>query len=345
MKRKFIWLFSAIVFLGNVSCSATFNHKLNYNPKESIRVAVLPFAQVDESGAFIENEGTLAVDEIPIIFSETKGSPEALSRKLVYAELSRTSIDVVSPFFVDIDLPHRGFAHADGRFDHKKIFATHPSVYCKQFLDCDAVLFGTIHKWDRSYYGVESSNEIDIELKLVAADSGKVLYQARASDSEGRGLTKGPTGYSSLVIEPIRGLDSDLIEGLARRTISTMLRPLRSKGINPEDKTSPPAVYAASHDADSGVINEGSAFLVVAFASSGMNASFSIGEYVRGVPMFETSPGHYAGEYWLLPGQSFSTQTVKVTLIDSLGRSSSLEVDSGSVSASVDEKKSVKSAR
>ena len=332
MKRTRVHFFSLALLLATVSCSATFNHKLNYNPGESIRVAVLPFAQVDESGAFIENEATLAVDDIPIIFSETKGSPEALSRKLVYAELSRTSIDVVSPLFVDLDLPHRGFAHADGRFNHQKIFATSPAVYCKQFLDCDAVLFGTIHKWDRSYYGVESSHEIDIELKLVAADSGKVLYQARASDSESRGLTKGPTGYSSLVIEPIRGLDSDIIEGLARRTISTMLRPLRSKTINPEDKSSPPAIYAASHDAKLGVLNSDSAFLVVAFASGGMNASFSIGEYVRGVPMFETSPGHYVGEYWLLPGQRFSTQTVSVALKDSLGRSSILRLDSGPVS-------------
>lgn len=322
-------LFTLIPF---VSCSGTFKHTLDFSPNEPLRVAVLPFKQINGEGKIIEEDGSLLVDSVSLISSEVKNSPVALSRKIVLAELKKTALDVISPVLIDIDLPHRNLALPDGKFNLEKIFSVPAKTYCEDFLDCDAVLFGTVKKWDRSYYGIQSNNEVEIELSLVSAKTNKVLFQATANDSEGHGLSKGPTGYSSIILEPLKGLDSEYIEDLARRTISKMLEPLRSNESVIKDTTPPPAILAASHDAVDGKIIKNSPLTVLAFADGGKTASFSIGNYVRNVPMIETSAGHYIGEFWPLPGENFEAQSITISLKDSNNRITKLVVDSGPVS-------------
>ncbi len=322
-------LFTLIPF---VSCSGTFKHTLDFSPNEPLRVAVLPFKHIDSDGKIIEDDGSLLVDNVSLISSEVKNSPVALSRKIVLAELKKTSLDIISPVLIDIDLPHRNLAFPDGKFNLEKIFSVPAKTYCEDFLDCDAVLFGTVKKWDRSYYGLQSNNEVEIELSLISAKTNKILFQATANDSEGHGLSKGPTGYASVILEPLKGLDSELIEDLARRTIAKMLEPLRSKESKTKDTTPPPAIFAVSHDAINGEIIKGSPLTVLAFADSDKTASFTIGNYVRNVPMIETKAGHYIGEFWPLPEEKFEAQSITITLKDSNNRITKLVVDSGPVS-------------
>lgn len=322
-------LFSCIQF---VACSGSYKHSLEYSPYEPIRVAVLPFRQIDVDGKILEEKGSLLVDEVPIISSEVADSPVSLSRKLVLAELKKTRAELVSPSLIDIDLPHRNLAYPDGRFDLERIFQIPAKTYCTDFLDCDAVLFGTVKKWDRNYYGIQSQTEIEIELKLVSAKSEKVLFFASASDSDSRGLTKGPTGYSSLILEPLRGLDSELVEDLARRTISMMLEPLKVKIKTKGEGEEPPAIFAASHDAVNGMIAKQKPLIVLAFATPNGTASFSIGNYQKSIPMFENSPGHYIGEFWPLDSQQFEKQPVIMSIKGTNGRVTSLEIDNGFVS-------------
>jgi len=314
------------------SCSGTYTHKIDFSPYEPLRVAVLPFRQLDSEGKVIEEKGDLLIDDVPLISSEVYDSPVATTRQLVLAELKKTSLDIISPSLIDIDLPHRNLAYPNGKFNLERIFEVPAKTYCEDFLDCDAVLFGTIKKWDRDYYGVQSNSEIEIEIKIVSAKSEKILFQATANDSEGRGLTKGPTGYSSLILEPLKGLDSNFVEDLARRIISTMLEPLKVKNKKIENDTPPPAIFAVSHDAVDGAVSRIKPLLVVAYASKDLQASFSIGTYLRKLPMIEHSPGHYIGEYWPLEEEKFENQTLFVNVKDTKGRETRLEVDSGPVS-------------
>ncbi len=251
---------------------------------------------------------------------------------MVLAELKKTPLDVISPVLIDIDLPHRNLANPDGTFNLERIFEVPAKTYCEDFLDCDAVLFGTVRKWDRDYYGIQSNNEIEIDLKLVSAKSGKVLFFTTAKDSESRGLSKGPTGYSSIILEPLKGLDSGLVEDLARRIISTMLSPLKVKSLAKDDGTPPPAIFAVSHDADGGQISKSKPLIVLALANPKNSANFSIGKYLRNIPMLEQAPGHYIGEYWPLEGENFENQLVVVSVRDEKGRETKMDVDSGVVS-------------
>ena len=98
------------------ACSGQYKHILDFSPYEPLRIAVLPFRQVDEDGKLVEKKGALLIDEVPLVSSEVKDSPVALTRQLVLAELKKTPLDVISPSLIDIDLPHRNLANPDGTF-------------------------------------------------------------------------------------------------------------------------------------------------------------------------------------------------------------------------------------
>lgn len=347
MKLKLVVLKILLVLSvqGVVSCSGTYKHRMEFSPQEPLRIAVLPFRQIDANGQLIEEKGEILIDNIPVIYSERLESPAAVVRQMVMAELKKTSLDTVSPMLIDLDLPHRGMAYADGRFDLEKIFSVPARTFCREFLDCDAVLFGTIKKWDRDYYGIQSNNEVEIELKLVSAVSGKVLFKSSGEDSESRGFTKGPTGYSSLILEPLKGLDNELIEDLAQRIVSKIVEPLKVKKKVVDYTEPPPAIYAVSHDARDGLITPGSSLSVLMYGSEGAKAIFSIGNYLRHVPMEEVSPGHYVGEYWPLAEEHFDNQTIMVHLQDVDGRRSKLEVDAGAVTLKVADSSLKKSSK
>ena len=310
-----------LFLLSGAACSGTFQHQIEFNPNESLRVAILPFVQVDETGEMIEESGSLVVDGVPLLSKEVEATPPELVRRLVQTELHGTGLDVLSPSLIDAELPHHGFGRPDGSFDLKKIYAADPKEICVHFLDCDAVLRGRVVKWERSYYGVQTVNAVGIELELISVRTAEPLFTSTGEDSESRGLSKGPTGYSSVVLEPIRGLDSDIIEDLARRVVKEMLQPLSVQQRPEYLESPPPSIFASSHDVTDGQIDLGEPLLVVVYGSSNMSASFSIGNLVENIPMIETSDGHYFGEYYPLEIDSFQSQSVRVRLTDQYGRS------------------------
>lgn len=318
-----------------LSCSGTFKHNLEFNPGEPIRVAILPFARVNEQGEVISADGGLLIDEVGVVSSKPSDDPNKFVRKIVNTELSKSSLDLIPPAVVDSHLVHNGYALKNGGedfpIDVANLYKASPKELCSRVLQCDAVLYGKIHRWDRSYYGLQSNHAVRIELKMVSAKDNRAIFSAEAEDSEGRGITKGPTGFSSLVVEPIRGLDSDIIAELARDTVKKMLTPLVSP-TRPEVVSSPPpAIMGAAHDALNGVISKGSPLTVVIFGVPKKTASFSIGSSIENIPMVEIDAGHYYGEFHPLPTDSLQDATVRVSLTDKFGRTTTQDVNTGSV--------------
>jgi hypothetical protein len=304
----------------SISCSAKTITRLNFNPAEPLRVAVLPFAAKDATGAYSALlEGDLLIDKVGIVSSELETSPLQIMRRAVIADLTRTGLEIVNTQLIDIELPHHGFAHADGSLNLDKLYRTSAVALCTQFTDCDAVLFGVVKDFSRSYYGIESVNSVSLELRLVSGRNESVLYEASGADSERRGLTQGPTGFSDLLIEPVKGLDSEIIQELARGVAKELTSPLVQKTQHNREQVPPPAIFASSF---STTVNKGapSSLLVLMFGSSNQSAAFSIGSEALNIPMEERSPGHYVGEYIPLQGEKIPPGPVHLQLIDSLSR-------------------------
>ncbi len=324
--KQLIFLAAAFLISG---CAGTYTSNIDFNPREPLRVAVLPFGQVNDSDEFVNEDGKLLVDGVPFISSGDEESPSQLVQRLVQNDFSKSGLDLVSPVVVERNLSHSSVAKGE-MLDIRQIFSA-PAKELGELLACDAVLYGKVTAWDRSYYGLQSVNTVGVDLKLVSVKTGKVLFSAAAEDSESRGLTKGPTGFSSLVIEPLRGLDSDIIANLAQEVVAKMLKPLHVENRPEFLKEPPPAIFAAAHDSLDGLIRAEGALTVVAVGSRGDLASFSIGNVVENVPMVEKDPGHYIGEFYPVTADTFPPQTVRVQLTDKYGRTTIQKIGRGAV--------------
>ena len=267
---------------------------------------------------------------LPLVSSELGESATAFVESLVYKELERSGLDVIPHSVVHDNIVHNGLAKGLEP-DLPKIYKLNPRDLC-DLLNCDAVLFGKVTAWDRSYYGLQTINRVGVDLKLVNAASGKTLFEAQGRDTDNRGLSKGPTGWSSLVIEPVKGLDNAVITDLARSVVTKALDPLYVKSRPPVLASAPPAILASSHDSPQGIVSRDRPLTVLLFGTPEQIASFSIGSKVENVPMIEKSEGHYLGEYYPLENESFEKETITVQLRDSFGRVTEQRIGVGPIS-------------
>jgi len=292
---------------------------------EPLRIAVLPFAEVNDQGEFTDVDSGLLIDHVSVVSQDLGEKPRSLVRKFIQSELDNTAIDMLAPWVVNAKLQHAGFADQNVDFIYPKIFSTPASEICSKFLDCDAVLRGKVTHWSRSYYAIQSVTTVGFEIEIVSARDNKVLYSAKIEDSDSRGITKIPTGFSSIVLEPIRGLDNDIAVQLAQRLTRKVIEPLRVDNRPEVVKSVPPAIGAVAHSAVFGEIKSGESLIVMAIGSSGKKGSFSLGDKVVNIPMVETNDRHYVGEYIPLPSDKFEDLPIVVSLTDSFGRKASLQ--------------------
>lgn len=325
-------IFRVILVLLLSGCSGTYTSKVDFDRDYPMRIAVLPFYQVNSNGEMIDDDGSIILDQIPTFSDADKEPPPVFIRNLVQTELVGTSLDPITPVIVDLNLSHSGLTKpASLDLDMKRVLELSPAEMCTRVLSCDAVLYGKVTNWDRSYYGVQAVNTVGIELKLVSAKSGKILFESLAKDSDGRGILKGPTGFSDLVVAPISGLDSSVITDLARRVVVKAVDPLRSPSPAEATERVPPSIFAVTHDAFSGTLRQDQVLTVLIFGTSASTASVSIGNAVRDIPLIERTPGHYVGEYHPAPNDRFVNAPVKVSLVDKLGRRATQVVGRGEI--------------
>lgn len=327
-------LFATVLAL-TTGCAGTIKTKVDFNTAEPLRIAVLPFAQVDRSGALLRSDESLLLDSIELVSSQLRQSPAEFVQSLVQTELSKAALDVIIPAIVEAELVHKGYTIPNStpvQLDLSRIFALTPDTVCNKLLSCDAVLYGKVTRWSRSYYGVQTVSRVGIDLRLISAKTGRVLYEALADDSDSRGLTKGPTGLSSVVLEPLRGLDNDIVLDLARTVVSKAIAPLHAENRPEYLKTPPPAFIAAAHDATDGTLAPGGKLAVIALGTPGHTAVFSVGTRILDIPMVERRPGHYLGEFFPLESESFTDELVTVALKDGFGRTTTQTISTLPVS-------------
>lgn len=329
-------MFISLSVISLSGCAGTFQHTLDVDPAEPLRVAILPFVQLDSSSAIVEpgseeSKKSLLIDNVPLVSSELAEAPEVLVRKHVFRQLSSQSgFDLVPPPIVDAQLQHHGLVKGVEP-DVARIYSMKPAELC-QILGCDALLYGKITKWDRSFYAVESVHDVGLEFTLISAQSGKTLFSSKAEDAERRGISKGPTGWTSLALEPIKGLDSAITQELSFRITDTSLKPLYLKSRPEYLQASPPAILGSAYVTEGLALTKNGSLTVFAVGSPGSVVSFSLGNAIQNIPMEERGKGHYIGEYYPLATDSFSNQAIFVLFLDKYGRTARQEVGMEKVS-------------
>lgn len=315
------------------NCSSKYTHTINFDRTFPLRVAVVPFYQQDSNGNFGIGEGSIALDQVPFISEESKESPTAFLRNLVQHQIAETALDPLSPRLIDTNIAHAGLTKPGSlEVDLKKLANTPASEICSKILPCDAVLYGKVTNWSRDYYGIQSVNAVGLEVSLISAKTGQVLFQAKGYDVESSGLSKGPTGFSDLIVAPISGLDSKVISQLAQQMVSNMFLPLKMPDQKELEENTPPAIFAATHDILTPQMKRDQVMTVLLFGTPSGIASFSLGDTIQDIPMVERSLGHYVGEFHPSPADHLSQAAVTVQLHDKLGRAATQIIGRGEVS-------------
>lgn len=169
-------IFTALLFMG---CAGTKNAIISGNmtgnvkaPKE-LRIAVLPF-------------------EIPKAGQEERGE---YLRKQVFINLKRGGYNLVEPFVVDGALKKN-----DWNYPYLQEVAPQR---LGEALGADAIIYGKLSNWDKSYLAIHSSITISAGIQLVDARSGEVLWKSDYKKTDFDGLFKVPTGITSAALSPI----------------------------------------------------------------------------------------------------------------------------------------------
>lgn len=300
---------------------------------QAYRVAVLPFtfsAPMDSAltsglgglGSVLALEGL--TDEAP---------PQRIAattlRRAFVASLAGSRFEVSALWLTDTNLRHNGLLASTRRTtnDARKIAA---------LLDVDGVIVGDVIAWNRSYYGLQSSQEVGLQLELVDRRSGRRLIKAEYRANDASGLTGGPTGFVSAGTAPIAGLKGSTLAELARDVARAAASDL---GAEPDPNEAlrvdaargevPMLAFFSFHTSRAGALRPGDRITVAAVGTADCECRFDLGRYRSGIPMVATDRYEnvrgtrqtYVGHYVVQPGDTAAQLPVSVT-ISRGGRSS-----------------------
>lgn len=248
------------------------------------RVAVMPFA------VSAPPEGFLAASLAPVgelLALEASRGPAMqgigdLLQNDVVTWLQQSDFEVLDPWHVATQLTHAGVPDVERRDPAQ-------AARLAAALSVDAVLFGDVQRWNRSYYVVQSTVEVALHLELRAAD-GKLLFRTDRTETYGAGLTGGPTGYLSAVTEPIAGLSGSHLRELTRNVARDAIVDLNGGMLGAQPAATAPrlALVALAREHD-GPFVAGERVDVMAVGSPDCDVRFDLGCLRTEVPMRQTA--------------------------------------------------------
>lgn len=130
----------------------------------------------------------------------------ALLRTYLAADLQGSPFEILELQQVDAALAQLGWKEGEPLPDNLSLSAL------AQTLGADSVLRGMVTNYGRTYAVVESWVKAELQVDLVDAHSGTVVWSEKQKDSRTAGILKGPTGYKSIVTAPISGMKTSNLE-------------------------------------------------------------------------------------------------------------------------------------
>ena len=286
-------------------CAEGFN-RLKYDTRAPLRVAVLPFTESHSGDTFTSAPFTAMIDALPVVGRDDDRGPATILRSRFTAKLRHTRLEIVDPSHVDSVLIERGL------YDRAAFLDADPRGL-GELLGADAIVYGEVVAWDRTYLVAESWTSAGLRIEMIESRSGAQLWEAQQVATQRAGLSEGPTGYVSAGIEPIRGLSGAVLYNLADEAARKIIEPHILQG--GEGSTSAPPFIAASALSTPGPSGREARIEFVAIGSPGCRATCSLGSRGREIPMTEYGKGIYVGTHVVQPGERLETNRVEVRLI------------------------------
>lgn len=271
------------------------------------RIAVMPFVVSAPADGFL-SEALAPVGEL-LALEGGRGAPmrdqlAQVLRRDVVTWLQQSEFAVQDPWQTDTQLTHAGLGAAAANDPAR-------AGELARVLGVDAILFGDLQRWNRSYYVVQSTAEVALQIEVVDGGSGERLFRTARSETIGSGVTGGPTGYVSIATEPLAGLRGSHLRNLTRSVARHVVADLNGGdlGNTPGPMTPRLAVVGLAQQHE-GPFRLGERVDVVAVGSPDCDVRFDVGRLRVRVPMVQTERhpdprgerATYVGHYIVQPG-------------------------------------------
>ncbi|MFB3924814.1 MAG: GNA1162 family protein [Syntrophales bacterium] len=270
-----------------------------------------PFKGTYKVDPYLKDHMPKTVAVLPFVNSSQSKEGSDVVRRGFYNHFSSTTYKGIEWYRVDSML--------------KKAELTDPEVINKKspqelgkLLEADAVVYGNITHFDRVFAGIYSQVSVGAEVKMYDSKTGHFLWSGRhvARYHEG-GISTTPVGLIATVIATAMNVrEIQLLracDDLFRDMVKTIPQPTIAEA------TRPPSITFLYQNTDNLPKKAGDEIVVVIQGDPGMQATFDIGAYRKGIEMKEVEPGGYRGIYRIVPGDNVDRAIVTGHLTDRSG--------------------------
>lgn len=205
--------------------------------------------------------------------------------------------------YVDVELAvvDEGIARLE-RSTGRSVAKLRPQEICQE-VGCDGLLFGKVTDYQKTFGGVYSRLRAEVEIWMVNVKTGKEVMRVKDSVDYLEGsIPLSPLGAIMSAISSATNLreiqETRMVSELAAKLVAQIPVPAAAPSVRR------PQIKELLSNVAEGPFGSGKIIRVGMQGETGGVASFDIGNFKRGLPMRETQPGVYLGEYAVLPGDN-----------------------------------------
>ncbi|MEW6674995.1 MAG: GNA1162 family protein [Nitrospirota bacterium] len=217
-------------------------------------------------------------------------------RRAFYNHFSSKPYRDVELALIDEKIVHLEKSTGKGILDLK------PQEVC-QAMGCDGLIYGRITDYKKVYAGVYSQLGVEAEVWMVNTGTGKEVFRIKDSVRyhEG-GVPMSPIGVVMTAVSTAMNIR----EIQQVRMVNELCYKFNEKipsptGVKVEDR---PVIKEVLTNVKEGPFGKGKIIRAGLEGEPGLVATFDIGNFKKGIPMKETKPGIYMGEYLVMPGDN-----------------------------------------
>lgn len=182
----------------------------------------------------------------------------------------------------------------------KSILEIPPKDICEA-LGCDGLIYGKVIDYKKIYAVAYSQLGIEAEVWMINTKTGKEVFRLKDSVRYHEGGV--PLSPLSAVMTAI-STAMNIRDIQQVRMLNELCYKFNEKIPSPEGLIEQrPVIKEVLTNAKDSPFGKGKVIQVGAEGDRGMLATFDIGSFKKGIPMKETQPGIYIGEYVVMPGQ------------------------------------------
>lgn len=193
----------------------------------------------------------------------------------------------------------------------KNILEIPPAEICEA-LGCDGLIYGRVTDYKKIYAVAYSQLGVEAEVWMVNTRTGKEVFRLKDSVRYHEGGV--PLSPLSAVMTAI-STAMNIRDIQQVRMINELCYKFNEKIPSPAGTVEErPTIREVLTNAKDSPFGKGKVIQVGVEGDKGMVATFDIGNFKKGIPMKETQPGIYIGEYVVMPGDNVKEVPLIVSL-------------------------------